>query len=349
MKAVEFILEHVDPMKILTYYGFHHLVETEDQIRACCEIHKGNNPTAFIWNKANNLWFCYTGPCHGGDVFTLIEKMEGVDFITSVRRAAEILGLNITGMPIERQTDIVLNNTKKWLQFMKKHITQSACCSLETTNNYELPHTKYFDSNEHFTRYNSEILTEFDAKFVNVYPTDDGLLYNKLVIPIKQGDILRGVALRDITGKNQPKWFYQPKGLHIGTLLYNFDNAVKFAKENKLTELILVEGIFDVWAYHSIDVKNVVAIFGSTLKPEQASMLLQSAYDIVLSFDNDDAGRKCTAKIIKEYKYKMGIKVIDLPDGKDPGDLTPDELLDAYMKRRNSAGGFTNSLQQSIA
>ena len=93
--------------KILEYYNFRNIDETDDSIRSCCEIHKGNNPTAFVWNKTNNLWYCYTGNCGGGDIFTLIEKMDGVKFTEAVSIAAKILGISIDGMEIKQQSNII--------------------------------------------------------------------------------------------------------------------------------------------------------------------------------------------------------------------------------------------------
>ena len=82
MNAVEFINEHLDPMKVLEYYNFQEVTDKGQMIRARCKIHNGDNPTAFCWNKENNLWFCYTGDCGGGDVFSLIEKLEKCNFKT---------------------------------------------------------------------------------------------------------------------------------------------------------------------------------------------------------------------------------------------------------------------------
>ena len=85
MDVVQFIQDNINPRMVLEHYGFRNITESEDAFRACCEIHKGDNPTAFIWNKHNNLWFCYTGDCGGGDIFTLIEKMEHVNFTTAIK------------------------------------------------------------------------------------------------------------------------------------------------------------------------------------------------------------------------------------------------------------------------
>lgn len=332
MKAVEYIAENIDAMKVLNYYHFREIKDSDSQIRSCCEIHKGNNPTAFVWNKSNNLWYCYTGDCHGGDIFTLIQKMEHVDFLTSVRKSAEILGLNITDMKIERQTNLVVENTRKWLEFMKKKKKVPYDDFVSYT--YQLPFTKYYDEDNRFTRFSLDTFKFYNAKFCKVYPTDEGLLYNKLVIPIEMNGVNHGVALRDITGQYNPKWLYQPKGIEIRNILYNWTISIESVKQNKQSELILVEGIFDVWAYHNIGLDNVVAIFGSSLKQEQSNLLLKSGLDIVLSFDNDDAGNKCTDKVKKELKYKVNLKTITLPKGNDPADCSEEILKECYLSRQ---------------
>jgi DNA primase len=329
MKAVDYINEHIDPRKILEYYHFREITESDETIRACCEIHKGNNPTAFMWNKRNNLWYCYTGDCHGGDVYTLIEKMEGVDFMGSVLRAASILNLDIEGMKIEKQSDLIRANTMKWLQFMAKQKEK------QEVKPYELAYTKYSDSYETFTRFPRETLSFYRTSFCKVYPTEEMLLYNKLVIPIYFQGVLYGVALRDTSGHAKQKWYYQPDGLQIRHLLYNYDVAMKAIKEHKLNEIILVEGIFDVWAYHEIGIDNVMAVFGSSLKEEQYKTLLKTGKDITTSFDNDKAGQKCTQEVLKKFKNKAELHVIDLPEDHDPADCTPETLRQAYLSRRS--------------
>ena len=184
-----------------------------------------------------------------------------------------------------------------------------------------------------FERFTEDTLHHFAAKFCKLYPLDETILYNKLVIPIIKNGKTIGVALRDTTGKFIPKWLYQPSGLQINSLLYNFDNILDMYGNNEISEVILVEGIFDVWAYYEIGVTNVIAIFGSSLKEEQYKMLLKLPLNITLSFDNDDAGKKCTKEVMKKFKNKSEIKVIDLPVGYDPADCTKEQLLSAYLNR----------------
>ena len=104
-------------------------------------------------------------------------------------------------------------------------------------------------------------------------------------------------------------------------------------KNSDITEIILTEGIFDVWAYHRIKLNNAVAVFGSSLSDEQIKLILQLNLDVTLSFDNDKAGNKATDKAIKVLKNKVTIKKINLPEGKDPADIETEELLKAYLNR----------------
>jgi DNA primase len=327
MNVVEYIQDNLDPLVVLNHYGFKHLVETDENIRACCEIHKGNNPTAFIWNKSNNLWFCYTGDCGGGDVFTLVQKMDNVDFTTAVRKTAKILDLDISGLEFTSNRDHILHEQKKWIELQRRRRSHTGC-----VEEYSLPFTRYYTNHETFKRFPEVTLEYYSASFCNLYPTINSMLYNKLVIPIFQDEKIVGVALRDTSGTFIPKWFYQPTGLKINSLLYNIDYITK--NSDSLQEVILVEGIFDVWAYHEIGIDNVVAIFGSSLKDEQYKQLLKLPLNIVMSFDNDDAGRKCARETAKKFRNKTQVYNIELPDGKDPGDCTQDELLDVYLKRK---------------
>ena len=153
------------------------------------------------------------------------------------------------------------------------------------------------------------------------------------MIPIYIKGKCVGVALRDTTGKYMPKWFYQPTDLKIRNCLYNIDTVVKLVEQNETNEVILVEGIFDVWAYHELGIENAVAVFGSTLKEEQYKELLKLNVNIVMSFDNDKAGNKCTKDTMKRFRNKAEVYLIQLPDGFDPADCTKDELMSAYLNR----------------
>ena len=50
--------------------------------------------SAFVINKDTGLWYCHTGNCGGGDIFTLVERFEDfskTDFPRTVQWLAFIL------------------------------------------------------------------------------------------------------------------------------------------------------------------------------------------------------------------------------------------------------------------
>ena len=326
MDAARFIESNLDPRKILDYYDFEHISETDDSFRACCKIHGGNNPSGFVWKKSNNLWFCYTGDCHGGDVFNLVQKLEHCNFQTAVNKTAEILGLDINGMTISTEANRIEREQKIWLQNQKKQIQQIENKKLR--KQYVLPYTRYYNHNGDFQRFDEALLAKFGAKFCSLYPTESKVLKDKLVIPIFSEDECVGVGLRDTTGNSLPKWYYQPDGIKTSNLLYNFDAA------KNADEIILTEGIFDVWAYARIGIDNVVAIFGSSISKEQYKKLMQTGAGITLSFDNDKAGNKCRNQAMEMFYAKTELKNIELPSNNDPADCTQEQLLSAYLNRK---------------
>lgn len=329
--AVEFIKDNIDPLQILNYYDFQKVTEHDAEIRACCAIHGGDNPLGFVWNKKNNLWYCYTGDCEGGDVFDLIQKIDGVGFKEAVNKAASILHLNVEGMTVKRSD--TLSEQKKWLNKQNhksnphRHYEMPAFKPIE---NEETINDTFTGLNKHFT---IDTLKFFKSSLTSLFPTEKMLLKNKIVIPLTMESELKGVALRDSTGLYQPKWLYQPQGIKTNDILYNWDRAVEVIDRMSIQEVILVEGIFDVWAYHEIGVDNVIAILGSSLGDSQYRNILKLGINVTLSFDNDKAGLKCRDKCIEKFKNKTEIKVIELPEGKDPGDLTGEELRSCYLTR----------------
>jgi DNA primase len=322
--AVEYIKEHIEPLEILNHYNFKSVREYEHEYRACCAIHHGNNPNAFVWNKSNNLWFCYTGEdCGGGDVFTLIQKIENTSFIQAIHKAAAILHLDIDGMEINLAEDRIKHEQKMWLQRQKNkgvtHIEEFALPQIELLETYS------------FDRFDSETINFYEANFCSRIQIGESIFTNKLMIPIYQDKKLISVGLREL-GNNIPKWLYQPRGVKLSNTFYNIDRVNELI-EDGTDEIILVEGIFDVWAYHRIGIDNVLAIFGSNISEKQYKELMKFNVKITFSFDNDEAGNKCKDKSIKLFENKNEIAVITLPKEKDPADCTSSELLDCYLGR----------------
>lgn len=142
-----------------------------------------------------------------------------------------------------------------------------------------------------------------------------------------QNDIIIGALLRRVNNKDKIKWSNQPEHIKTGEIVYNYDNA----KGNY--DIVVVEGLTDVWAFHEIGVM-AVATFGAHLSKEQSYLLIKTGARITLCYDADTAGKTATEKAIKMLSKKTDLFVIELDEGTDPESITRGELKIKYENRR---------------
>jgi DNA primase len=168
---------------------------------------------------------------------------------------------------------------------------------------------------------------QFTKQTLDHFGTKYCLNNQRIVIPIVFNKKLVGVTMRR-TQAHPVKWLHQPTGLLTGNLIYNYDNIVCGKP------LIICEGIFDVFNYWQNGYENAVAMFGCHLTTVQERLLLLAAHEIIVSFDNDNAGRNGTNQVISMLKNKMNIKIANIPDTYDPGMLSSEQInkaiKDAY-------------------
>jgi hypothetical protein len=106
-------------------------------------------------------------------------------------------------------------------------------------------------------------------------------------------------------------------------VLSNLHRAIEGNQE----KLIVVEGFSDCFRIWQAGFKNVVALMGSTLSPEQEGLLVSHAKMVALMIDRDDVGMKATGEILPLLARRVFLKVIDLPA---PGDQ-PDRLKEENL------------------
>lgn len=320
--AVDVIKNNLDVRKVLEHYQAEEIEESGNFIRCCCPIHKGNDASAFSINIETSLWRCFTGDeCGGGDIFTLVEKIEGVDFKSSVKILSEILSLNIDDMVIAQRKSTYQKELEKWLKFVKNKKKKKVVKEF-TFEEELLPLKKY----RHFTQ---ETLSHFNASYIEKldYINSKGeksTTYKRIACPIYDDGVLVGLSLRKTKALEKVKWLHLPTGLGVGNMIYNIDACKEF------DEIIIVEGIFDVWSYYQAGIKNAVCVFGSKITDEQYTILFRTGKDVILSFDGDDAGVKATKQAVELFKNKSLIYMIKFDEGEDPGSLSEEKLQKLY-------------------
>ncbi len=146
----------------------------------------------------------------------------------------------------------------------------------------------------------------------------NGGVYDKfrkrLIFPVidARGDVV-GFGGR-IVDKNDPgaKYMNTPETIVYSKrrVLYGLNLAKKSKREN----IILVEGNIDVVMLHQAGFDNACASMGTALTPEQVRLLSRYTKELILCYDNDDAGKIATQKALSLLNdTDFTVRVLELP------------------------------------
>lgn len=148
-----------------------------------------------------------------------------------------------------------------------------------------------------------------------------------------------GFGGRTMDDSRGPKYLNSPEGPFFskGRNLY----ALHLAKNamRSRDQAIIVEGYMDAIAAHQAGVENTVASLGTALTADQGKLLLQQTTNVVIAYDSDTAGQNATLRGL-DILVRLGcqVKVLDLPEGKDP---------DEFLKARGSEA-FNEVLEKAL-
>jgi DNA primase len=162
---------------------------------------------------------------------------------------------------------------------------------------------------------------------------------HRLMIPIHdtRGRVI-GFGGRSLSDEDKPKYLNSPDTelFDKGQTLYGLDKArPAIAKEDRA---VVVEGYFDVIALHAAGSATAVAALGTALNANQVRQLLRytESKQVILNFDADAAGVRAAQRAIGEveamaYRGDVQLRVLNIPDGKDPDEFLRHHPIEAYQ------------------
>jgi len=322
MDALTLLQEHVDVVQLLEHYDFDKMRNEGVMIRSCCKLHGGNSPSAFVINSETGLWYCHTGTCGGGDIYTLVQAMEEISFPNAVQWVAGFFGVSINDLQITERQDNYLKEVKAWVKTMQSHRKSDL-----TPFILDVPVREV----KKFRTFKEETLEHFSLGFVDEISLEKNSggfykLKNRLVIPIIQNGVQVGASLRKTKAQDFPKWSHQPLSIKTNQLLYNYDAV------HGQPRFVIVEGALDVWAFHEIGIP-AVATFGAHVTEEQYKLLMRTGADLIFAYDSDEAGQNATQKVAELFRHKANIECVSFADGKDPESVEREQLKLNYERR----------------
>lgn len=322
-KWVDFktIKEKVSIESILDHYGLLAKMKRKETTHALvgpCPIHKGTNPNQFHVSLTKNNFNCF-GDCHGGgNILDFVAKMEKTDIRSAAVKIQEWFNIE----PNSQQEDNVKDTQQAELVKEKKE------SSPEERKNQPLKFAlNKLDPNHAYLKergLNQETIEFFDIGFCS-----KGLMKDRIAIPIhnETGELVAytGRWINEEPPEGEGKYKIPPN-FHKSLVVFNLHRAGKLAKEK---DLILVEGFFGCIKVWQVGFKNVVALMGSSLSEEQEKLIVDavgSQGKVVLMFDGDKAGQECKDDVLARLVTQVYVKVINLPEGKQPDNLSNEEI-----------------------
>jgi DNA primase len=306
---------------------------------------------SFMVSPEKQIWHDFSSG-KGGNVFSFIMEVEGLDFKGALELLARKAGVDLEqyrkkgsgqrGEDKERLYDVVLEATRYYYG------------QLNSPDQLRLSPNKiahdYVYQKRQFTKQ-----TVLEWRIGYSPASGDALVKHLLSKGFKtqemkaaglatdryQGrmrDMFRGrvmIPLADAQGRaigftarllkddpNAPKYINTPQ-----TPLYDKSRHVfglHLAKETirKQKFVVVSEGNLDVIMSHQAGVRQVVATAGTALTEQHLQTLGRFTGDIRLSFDADKAGLNATERAIPiASKVKISLSIISIPSGKDPDEL----------------------------
>lgn len=334
----------------------------------CCPFHQEKTPS-FSVNPAKGFYKCF-GCGKGGNAFTFLMEMEGLNFPEAIQRVAEMNGVPLP----EPVDDKQFQQSKKRREEKKQisdHIIELNKIALEFwEGELQSKDPKAKAAREYLVArgISEEIQKQFHIGFspdswdsllnhLKEKTTDEKLIEQSGLVSVNEEkervfDRFRGrimFPVLDVNGNpiafgaramgdDQPKYLNSPetsayvKGQHLYGLFQSKDEIrkKKFA--------ILVEGYLDLIALVQHGVTNVAASLGTALTPEQSKLLGRFCKKVVINYDGDLAGIGAARRAVEVMlPSDFEIKVLVLPDGKDPDDFIRENGTEAYNRARGNA------------
>lgn len=129
---------------------------------------------------------------------------------------------------------------------------------------------------------------------------------------------------------SKPKYLNSPETVIFkkGINLYGLNFSIK---NNKLDTFIIVEGYMDCISLHQEGFTNVVASLGTALTERQSRLLRRYADNVIIAYDADFAGETATLRGLDVLKKQgFNVKVLIIPEGKDPDDFIKSNGKEAF-------------------
>lgn len=305
-----------------------------------------------------NKYFIVSGCGAGGNVFTFLTKIEGINFVEAVQMLAERSNIQLPTLENSGDSakELLKSKVYKVNEFAAEYYHQNLYkteskiaqeyikkrkLSNETLKSFKIGFSGKFD--ELYKELKKQGFEEKEILESGLVNRNDRGQYidryrNRIMFPICD---IRGKVIAfggRVLDDSKPKYINSPENIVYSKGRNLF--GLNVAKKGDIKKILVVEGYMDVISLHQRGITNVVAPLGTALTQQQGWLLRKGSEQIILSFDSDEAG--LTAKLrALDILQDMGcdIRILQMDGAKDP-----DEYIVKYGNAR-----FNNLIEKALS
>lgn len=348
---VERVSEQTDILRIVQ--GYVPLKRRGNRYWGCCPFHQ-EKTASFSVLPDKGFFYCFG--CHaGGNAFKFLSLIENISYFDAIKLQAEKLGIPLPERkrsPQEVARDREIQDLRKVNELARDFFHN--CLTMtrmgERGKAYFAARGIRQETIEEFQLgYAPPAWDKLSTAFLKRGIKQEFLLASGLCAERKQGsglyDRFRGrviIPIADERGRvvgfggrvlddSTPKYLNTPETVLFNKrkLLFGLDRSHRAIQQEG--RAIVVEGYMDAISVFDAGVHNVVASLGTAFTPEHAKKLLHYAPEICFCYDSDEAGQKATIRaltIVRDTGAR--VRVIVVPDGKDPDEFIRKHGADAF-------------------
>ncbi|MDO8521420.1 MAG: DNA primase [bacterium] len=317
-------------------------------MRARCPFHAEKTPSFFV-SPERGTFHCF-GCDKGGDIFTFVQEIEGLDFKGALKVLAEKAGVPLDYTRGKAQdkdaNDRLFEVMEAATIFYTSRFSDEASAYLNgrgatvtTVKEFRLglSGNAWSDLSDYLRtkKFSEKEILDAGLAKKNERGSLVDKFRNRIMFPIADsaGRIVAfsGRIFGADASPEAPKYLNSPETLlfHKSRILYGFDRAK--VSMRKVQCAVLVEGQMDLLMSHQAGWANTVAASGTAFTDDHARLIKRMTDNLVLALDPDPAGIKAAARASRAaLTHGLNVKVARLKSGLDPADFIKEEGPDAW-------------------
>ena len=333
--------------------GYVPLVSKGGSYWGCCPFHNEKTPSFHVLQD-KQIYYCF-GCKRGGGVINFIMEEENLSFPEAVQFLARRAGMELPEEEGDREAarrrtrllDLNRDAARFYHQLLQQSQGRAVQDYLDRRKIFRATAVKFgmgaspdaWDTLLTAMTRQGYAKSELLAAGLAVQGKN-GKLYdkfrNRLILPVidTRGDVVAfGSRVLD---KSEPKYMNSPE-----TPVYSKRRVLyglNLAKKSKRSNIILCEGNLDIVTLHQAGFDNAVASMGTALTTEQTRLLSRFTKELVLCYDNDNAGKIATERALQLLNNsEFTVRVLQLPRRRtEDGELVKQDA-DDFIKSQGPA------------